>query len=205
MKHESTLEIVITVLKKEGVGTMNRSTKTIITILTAIFLIVQIILGMAFIFLIFGALAIFFSGSLKSNIAESFSYGPAANQLSLSFLTQRQFMLLILLVVFLVLIGTIFLFQYLRTLLQNLNKGEVFSDYNLKYIRRVMLIYLIGGILNFIFEILSISYTSSSTLSGTGNLVLGLFQVFMMTAGIYTLYFVFKYGIALKKDSETII
>lgn len=154
---------------------------------------------MIFIFLIFGALEIFTNGLSKN--------GPSLtiNQLNLSFMTQQQFALLILFLAFLFLGGTIVLFQFLRILLKNLTKGEVFSDYNLKYIRRIMVIYFVGGILNFIFEILPISYTGSSTLAGPGNLILGLFQVFMMAAGIYTIYFVFKYGIDLKKDSETII
>ena len=183
----------------KGVSIMNRSTRTIINVLSSVFLVVQIVLGITFIFLIFGALEIFTKGLSKTGPK------PTINHLDLSFLTQQQFTLLILLLAFIFLAGIIVLFQFLRILLKNLTKGEVFSDYNLTYIRRIMMIYLVGGILDFIFKTFPISYTSSDILAGPGNLIIGLFQVFMMASGIYTLYFVFKYGIELKKDSETII
>lgn len=184
---------------------MNKPTRFIIAVLTVIFLFGQIIFGIAFFNLIIATFSVFFSGLPKDSSGNSDYFGIDMSHYNLSFLSERQFVLLIFLFGFIVLLGTFFLFQYLRTLLLNLNEGEVFSEYNLKYIRRIMILYLGGGIINFLYEILPVPMISTSTISNTGNLIIGLFNVFMMTAGIYTLYFVFKYGVRLKKDNEEII
>lgn len=184
---------------------MNKPTRFIIAVLTVIFLIGQLVMGTAFVILAIDALKLFLSGIPDPSSIITDTFGIDMSHFNIPFISERMFVILMFLFGFVVMVGTFFLFQYLRTILLNLNEGEVFSEYNLKYIRRILILYLCSGILNFIYEILPITEVSTSVISGTGDLIIGFMQVLMTTAGIYTLYFVFKYGVRLKKDNEEIV
>lgn len=184
---------------------MNKPTRFIIAVLTVIFLIGQIAMGTASVILAINLLELFLSGLPNASSILTDTFGIDMSFFNIPFISERQFVILLFLFGFVVMIGTFFLFQYLRTILLNLNEGEVFSEYNLKYIRRIMILYLGGGILNFIYQLLPIAKVNTGVISGTGDLIMGFLQILMTTAGIYTLYFVFKYGVRLKKDNEEII
>ena len=182
---------------------MNKTTRFILAILTILFSTVQLITGITSVILVIETFKILFSGLPKDISSVTEIFGVDVSNYNVSFLSERQVNLLIYLFALVFMIVMFFLLQYLRTILLNLNEGEVFSTDNLKYIRRIMILYFTLNIGGFIFE--SLSSAANNTNIITGDLIGGLIQVIMMTAGIYTLYSVFKYGFFLKKDNEEIV
>lgn len=188
-------------------STLNKSTRITIAILTSLFFISQIILALTSLSVATTAIAMLITGKVEeAPSGEGIMFlGIDTSNYKFSFLDVQQFNLMMVLLTLILCILIFFLFHYLRTLLQNLNDGEVFSSYNLKYIRRIMLSYLSIGILFFACKMLCEISNSRYIILGYNGMVTNLIQVLLLTAGIYTLYFVFRYGVKLKQDNEAIV
>lgn len=188
-------------------STLNKSTRITIAILTSLFFISQIILALTSLSVATTAIAMLITGKVEEATPGKgiMFLGIDTSNYKFSFLDVQQFNLMMVLLTLILCILIFFLFHYLRTLLQNLNDGEVFSSYNLKYIRRIMLSYLSIGILFFACKMLCEISNSRYIILGYNGMVTNLIQVLLLTAGIYTLYFVFRYGVKLKQDNEAIV
>lgn len=188
-------------------STLNKSTRIIIALLTSLFFIAQMVLVFATLSVATLTISLLFGAALEESPSGNgiMLLGIDTTNYDFSFLSEQQFVFFISLLTFVICILAFFLFHYLRTLLQNLDEGEVFSSYNLTFIRRIMLFYLSIQVLFFSCKLFCAAASSRYIILGLNNLFINLLQVFLMTAGIYTLYFVFKYGVNLKKDNEAIV
>lgn len=186
---------------------MNKSTRVTIAVLTSLFFISQIILAITSLSVAMTAIGMLITGKVEETPpGEGIMFlGIDTSNYEFSFFNVQQFNLVMVLLTLILCVLAFFLFHYLRTLLQNLNDGEVFSSYNLKFIRRIMLSYLSMGILFFVCKMLCEISNSRYIILGYNGMVTNLIQVFLLTAGIYTLYFVFRYGVKLKQDNEAIV
>lgn len=181
---------------------MNRSTRFTIFCLALIFFIAQVAFALAFV----NVIIVFFSMGLIPKSSDGIMlWGIDATKYDGAFLTIRHFEILILILAMIVCVISFFLYQFLRTLLQSLNEEQVFNQNNLTKIKRILLLYLSLGVINFGINTLC-SLTNVHHITGSTENILGsLLQVGLTTAGIYTLYFVFKYGTVLKKENEAIV
>lgn len=185
---------------------LNKSTRFTIFVLNSIFLITQILFALSFvIFIIFSTdlfrdakLSISKNGHVSTSIMDTSNYNFTS-------LNELQFLVGFFIICLIACIVVFFLCHYLRAILQNVNENEIFSQNNLKIIRRIILLYVAYGIINFATDaILALAHVK--LISGVSSTYAsGLIQTILTTAGIYTLYFVFKYGVHLKKDNEAIV
>lgn len=181
---------------------MNKSTRFTIFILTTIFLTAQIVYGLCFI----NVIGAFTSVGNQPEVSEGIMlWGVKGGDYDFKLLNATQFEILILILALVVCVVSFFLFQFLRTLLQSVNDGEIFDQTNLTKIKRILVLYLSLGVVNFSIKTLCSVANVEYVYGLTGSIIGNLLHVILMAAGIYTIYFVFKYGVNLKKENEAIV
>ncbi|MBV7389329.1 hypothetical protein [Enterococcus alishanensis] len=179
--------------------------KVTIFILTMVFFVMQLAMGLSIFHFLIQLFSIPFQG-LPEVTGDSLvlvgvdfggkSYSPI-NELILTVFFVLAFILLC--------ITQFLLAGSFRHLLENINDGKPFSDNSILSIKRILFRYLMLIVMTFLIEtmlhFLGGQIISTSIPSFWENLINSVFQL----AGIYTLYIVFKEGSRIRQENEEIV